>query len=386
MNNKDTELATASMIRLWESLSNSIAAGTPSKPSAKGELTIIGSGIAHGDFTLNDEARIRRADRVFYCTNDRVTQTWIKRMRPDALDLRILYDTGKNRYRTYVQMAEALLHCVRMGESVLAIYYGHPGIFATPAHRAIEVARREGYRAVMRPGISALDYLVADVGFDPMIPGLQSFDASDLLVGRRRIDPTLHIVLWQVGMVGEYEFSASGFENKSFDPFVGLLEQVYGPDWELIHYIAPQYAGVEPLLDRHSIASLREEHVRSRVSWLSTFYIPPRDVQADHAAYGPHELAALESFAHFSAPSHYRAHAPSPAADLMLAISRDIELEDRYRPDPEAFLTTADVRGLSDRALKLLAIPHPLAISAAFGEPPAIAGEDEPDRASADFN
>ncbi|MGZ8284250.1 MAG: SAM-dependent methyltransferase [Allosphingosinicella sp.] len=210
--------ATEQMIERWSDLARAMAApGSRDVRRPAGALTIIGSGMAHIDLTLTDEAVLRAADRVFHCTNDRVTQIWINTLRPDALDLRILYDTDKDRFDTYVQMAEALLHCVRNGERVVAVYYGHPGIFATPAHRAMTIARAEGYPAKMRPGISALDYLIADVGFDPMIPGLLSYEASDLLLSRRALDTALHLVLWQVGMVGEFQYSAKGFENRGFD-------------------------------------------------------------------------------------------------------------------------------------------------------------------------
>jgi hypothetical protein len=388
------------MVRRWRELAKSISTSPPPGSShgsaAKGELLIIGSGIAHVDLTMNDEMLIRSADRVFHCTNDRVTQIWINAIRPDALDLRILYDKDTNRFDTYVQMAEAILHCVRRGERVVAVYYGHPGIFATPGHRALRIARAEGYVARMRPGISALDYLIADVGFDPMIPGLLSYEASDLLLARRTLDTALHIILWQVGVVGEFRFSSTGFENRGFDMLVDELEQVYGREWDIVHYIAPLYAGVEPLIERYSIGSLKQAEIRSRVTSDSTFYIPPMAAVAvdqtraialgfaqpddpppiperdyDLAKYDAGELAAIGRFASFRPPAHYKMPGPSPAAEFMLALSQDPELQARYREDPARAIDALQVRGLSPRARKLLAMQHPLAINAAISEPPS---------------
>ena len=383
---------TALMAERWKHYARCVAscAGRRSKDACSdGELTIIGSGIAHPDLTLNDEARIRAADRVFYCTNDRVTQTWINHVSPGAFDLRILYDDKKERFDTYVQMAEAMLHSVRSGERALGVFYGHPGIFATPAHRAIQIARREGYKASMRPAISALDYVIADIGFDPMSPGLQTFDATELLLCNRRIDPSLHVVLWQVGMVGESSFSPGGFANSGFLAFVDFLERTYGPDWKIVHYIASQYVGVEPLIQSHDIASLRTEEVRSRLSCLSTFYIAPqpsgarkkarsqeplgepRHADFDISRYGPRELRAIRQLSELSAPAHYVTAASSPAAELMLELSRDISLLAEYERDPAQVLQGPRIKQLTERAVKLLAIAHPLSISAALNEPAA---------------
>jgi hypothetical protein len=152
----------------WEELAAGIAAGTaPAGPAAQpaGSLTIIGSGIETAGFTSVDERLIRSADKVFYCVADPATVVWIKAMRPDAYDLYVLYDDGKVRYHTYMQMTEAMLYYVRQGKSVVAVYYGHPGIFVLSTHRAVKIARREGHRAIMRAGISALDTLCADLGW-----------------------------------------------------------------------------------------------------------------------------------------------------------------------------------------------------------------------------
>lgn len=392
--------ATSKSVDRWRDFAAEIAdlsqTFLPPHSVQHGELLVLGSGLAHADILLNDEAAILAADYVFHCLYDRVTQIWIDRLRPDALDLRILYAQSTDRHDTYICMAEAMLHHVRRGKRVVAVFYGHPGFFATPTHRAIQIAKREGHVAKMRPGISALDHLVADVGFDPMIPGLLSYEASDLLIHGRRLDSSLHTVLWQVGVVGEYQYAPRGFENRGFDLLVDKLESIYGSNWEAIHYIAPQYAGVDALIDRHSIGSLRTTAVRSRINAMSTFYLAPRDVARiqstaahrlglsvpqdgesmegvayDLTAYGEREKLALRRFENFAADAHYRLSGPSPAADFMLAISRDMELLARFRSDPAAVLAESRFEKLSDRARQLLEIPHPLAINAAIEEPAA---------------
>lgn len=102
------------------------------------------------------------------------------------------------RILTYYQMAEAILHPVRQGQNVVAIYYGHPGIFVYARHRAIQIAHKQGLKAKMLPGVSALDCLFADLGVDPSYPGLQVLEATDFLLRKRKILTDGHFVLLQV--------------------------------------------------------------------------------------------------------------------------------------------------------------------------------------------
>lgn len=95
-----------------------------------------------------------------------------------------------------------MLRDVRAGHSVLGIFYGHPGVFVCPSHRAIAIALSEGYKARMLPGISAEDYMFSDIGFDPALPGCTTQEATHLLLHNKKLDPSMHNIIWQVGGVG----------------------------------------------------------------------------------------------------------------------------------------------------------------------------------------
>ena len=399
--NEAMRCATEAMKSKWRHFAKEMQQEGPSSGSgARGELIILGSGIAHADLAISDEPTIRSADHVFHCLYDRVTEVWLNNLRPDALDLRILYDPNYPRHDTYVCMAEAMLHYVRKGRKVVAIFYGHPGIFATPTHRAVNIARREGHSATMRPGISALDHLVADVGFDPMIPGLLSYEASDLLLRQRRLDHTVHTVIWQVGTVGEFGFAPMGFENRGFPMFVEYLAKAYGWESEVTHYIAPQYAGLTPLIARHTLRELLQDEVRNGITALSTFYIEPiaevptdlasaealgfrvnpgqqPNLRYDIGGYTAVEREALRRFSSFEPPSHYSTSVGSPATELLLALSREPALLAIYKRDPSEALADPRFAHLSARSRQLMAIDHPWAFNAAIAEQPLQGGIQE---------
>ena len=106
---------------------------------------MVGSGIkCVAQFTLEAVSHIKTADKVFYCVSDAAATVYIRDLRPDALDLTVLYDEDKKRYTTYVQMSEVCLYFARQGLNVVAVFYGHPGVFVLPSHRVIQLAKKEG--------------------------------------------------------------------------------------------------------------------------------------------------------------------------------------------------------------------------------------------------
>jgi len=81
------------------------------------------------------------------------------------------------------------------------VFYGHLGVFVFATHEAMAILRDDGYRVEMLPGISAEDCLYADLSIDPATHGCQVYEATDFLIRRRKIDPAVPVILWQVGWV-----------------------------------------------------------------------------------------------------------------------------------------------------------------------------------------
>ena len=189
------------------------ATSVPPTGFRPGRLVVVGSGIKSiGQFTLEAVAEIKRADRVFFAVADPATEAFILENNPGAVDLYPLYDDGKHRSDTYVQMAEVLLRDVRKGYYVVGVFYGHPGVFVNPSHRAIAIARSEGFDAVMYAGVSAEDCLFAEIGIDPSRPGCQTVEATDLLIRNRPLLTDSHVIIFQVGCVGLMGFDFKGFK------------------------------------------------------------------------------------------------------------------------------------------------------------------------------
>jgi len=131
--------------------------------------------------------------------------------------------------------------------------------------------------AKMLPAPSAADCLYADLGIDPAQPGIIQYEATNFLIRKRTILTDLHVILWQVGVVGEVGFNRNGYEQGgNFRILVEKLQEIYpDPNYEITHYIAAQHAVAEPLIQRHTLSDLLKPEVMKTITACSTFYLPP---------------------------------------------------------------------------------------------------------------
>jgi len=219
-------------------------------------------------------AHMKSAERVFYLVAEPVAEQVILLLNPEgARSLAGLYAPSKPRRETYRQMVESILASVRSGWRTCAVFYGHPGVFVDPAHAAIRSARQEGFAASMLPAVSAEDCLFADLGFDPASAGCQSYEATDFLVNRRRADPSSHLVLWQVGVLGDPTFRLEVRESSALDLLVRRLSETYPPRHQVCVYEAAVLPAGEPVMRWTELSQL----ARGQLSIISTLYVPPAE-------------------------------------------------------------------------------------------------------------
>jgi hypothetical protein len=346
-----------------------------------GKLVVVGSGIkAVGHFTLEAQAHLQQADIVLYAAADPVTDMWVERQNPHCFDLYQYYANDKNRIVTYVQMTERILDEVRAGKYVCAVFYGHPGVFVTPSHNAIEIARREGYEARMLPAVSAEDCLYADLGVDPSIPGLQIFEATDLLLRQRQIDTTMNLMLFQVGCVGDVGFKFHGYDNQNFKVLVDYFELSYGPDHELVNYVASMFPIGEPTMVRHRIGDLKDPEIARSVTGISTFFIPALRLSESNSRIarqfglrvGPArksplvcnlpEYPKIKAIAQRNNRDHvipdgYKfSHATPSLYETLIELALNVRAQDSFRADPVGFLKNRI--GLTERERHSLGLQH----------------------------
>jgi Tetrapyrrole (Corrin/Porphyrin) Methylases len=223
-----------------------------------------------------------------YLLADPVAVAWIERVNPRARPLHHFYEVGKPRRETYRQIVDAILDVVRSGNAVCAAFYGHPGICAVPSHEAVRRARAEGFEARMLAAVSAEACLIADLGIDPSAHGWQSYEASEVLLYERTLEPTAALILWQVAVVGNMEFAPNG-DTTRVPLLVDYLARWYPPEHEVVLYEASLYAIRGANVQRLPLAEL----AKVEISPMTTLYVPPLPRRkADGATLRRLELAA----------------------------------------------------------------------------------------------
>ena len=238
----------------------------------RGSLVVVGTGIRTvGHMTVESLAYLSIADTVFYLVADPVAETLILHLNPEAKSLRGHYGEGTNRSESYEAMVETIMGSVRAGKRTVAAFYGHPGVFAFPSHESVRRSRKEGFLAFMLPGVSAEDCLFADLGVDPAVNGCQSYEATDFLIHDRAVDVTSQLVLWQVGVVGDWTYKGAGYDLKAFPMLVARLQALHGQWHEVTLYEAPIFPGVSPVIMRIALGHLTSAYVNAG----TTMYVPP---------------------------------------------------------------------------------------------------------------
>src|SRR5580704_17865187 len=116
----------------------------------KGSLTVVGSGIAALRHATQEACfHISHADRVFFLAADPLTREWILRLNPAAESLSVHLMPGREREVSFAGMVEQIAQAVYGGSRVVAVFYGHPGVFVQPSHMAIQRLSAEGYASTM---------------------------------------------------------------------------------------------------------------------------------------------------------------------------------------------------------------------------------------------
>jgi hypothetical protein len=333
--------------------------------ATKGTLVCVGCGIkgvAH--LTLETVGWIRSADVVCCVCSDPATNVWIRQQAACVEDLAACYTEIQDRTQIYDQMIAIILMHVRLGKVVCVVFYGHPGVFVYPTHAAIAKAREEGHSATMLPGVCAADCLFADIGIDPSQTGCLMYEATDLLLRRRTISPDSHLIVWQIGAVGNSGFRFAGYDNReNVRRVVEYLAADYGEEHRVCHYQAAQFPVCDPLIEWVRLGALADA---CRVSAISTLYLPPRvrreaDVAVGQAIGYFREAPAAEGRPAYAvpAPAAPRTYVPPPSvsalADLINRMAADPQLLMRFRQAPEQFLSheaqleAEDIRALLSR-------------------------------------
>lgn len=253
---------------------SSEADGTSTQKRPNPALVVVGTGIqwaAHT--TMAAERAIQDADRVVFAVTDPWAARWIASLNDRHESLEYPRD-GTPRAAIYDGMVARVLELLNQGCNVCAVFYGSPAWLTQPAHLAIGRARQRGFKAQMLPGVSSVECLLAELGIDPGTLGFQVYEATRFLVRPSVFDPHAHLVLCQVGVIGQRastETIARDRVAQGLELLQRLLSRHYPPQHEVVLYEAASSPIAASRIEEHRLEKLCD----ATPSALSTLYVPP---------------------------------------------------------------------------------------------------------------
>jgi tetrapyrrole methylase family protein/MazG family protein len=237
-------------------------------------LIVVGSGIKFlSHLTIEAKAHIEQSDKVLYLVNEPAMKEWLQKANANTESLDDLYFQYDLRAESYRAITDHILSALLESQHVCVVLYGHPAVFAKPALDAVQIAKKRGYHAAVLPGISAEDCLFADLLVDPGSHGCLSLEATDLLLRQKKIDPTCHVVIWQIAVIGLFHHSASHDNSTGIKLLVTYLHQFYDMNQEVTLYVAAQYPGFEAFIQHLTL----EQLINTTIPRIATLYIAPAE-------------------------------------------------------------------------------------------------------------
>ena len=260
------------------------------------DIGIVGTGIV-GSHQLTREAEevIRRCNHTFVIDSGYGMAAYLETISPKVTELGALYEAGRDRLPTYRKMAAEVVSAAVAEGPVCLATYGHPWVYCYPTTLITRSAPLLGLHVEVFAGVSAFDTLLVDVGMDIAKNGIQMYEATDLLLRRRPLQPDVTCIVWQPTVVGDPTYRPQAAQARQFEPLRDYLLRFYTPAHEVALVTTKTYPLARSTVRRFPLAELAAE--LETAPPVATLYIPPLQERPVE------DLALLDVMASAEAPA-----------------------------------------------------------------------------------
>lgn len=223
--------------------------------------------------TREAEAVVRRSSRVFTVDSTPGVAEYLGTLCPRVTSLLSLYEEGHDRLTTYRRMAAAAVAAALEEPPVCFATYGHPWAFCFPTTLIRRATPLLDLRVDVVRGISSLDTLMVDLGYDFSADGLQMYDATDLLLRRRPLQDDVACVIWQVTSIADPTYQAGACTAEHFTGLRDYLLEFYPPEHAVFSVFSRTHPALRSMVRRQRLDELAEALAGDAQS--GTLFIPP---------------------------------------------------------------------------------------------------------------
>lgn len=238
-------------------------------------LWIVGLGLRSiAQLTREAEQAIRASREVLYLDTGVATQRYLRTLCERVTPLfGQSYREDRPRVSAYEHMAATVVNAALDHPPVTFAIHGHPLVGVHAPFLVMELAHALELRVEVLPGVSALDALLADLRLDPVIHGLQMYEATDLMLRRRPLQPDVPAVLWQIGPLETALHTMRRSRPERFMRFVAYLRQFYPPRHEVVALYSAPHPLLPPTLLRFPLEEMGSHADQIHTGF--TLYVPP---------------------------------------------------------------------------------------------------------------
>jgi tetrapyrrole methylase family protein/MazG family protein len=216
------------------------------------DIHIVGLGITSIEqMTRQAEQAIRQSNEVLYLDTGPQTRRYLENNCKKVTPLfESSYVEGENRLNAYREVAARVIDAALSHAPVTFAVHGHPIVAVYAPFLIRDMAKLLDLEVDIQPGISAMDTVLADLAVDPCINGIQMYEATDLLLRNRPLQPDVPALIWQIGNLETRLHSARPSRPERFERFVAHLSQFYPADHRVIAiYSTPVPGGTTDRID-----------------------------------------------------------------------------------------------------------------------------------------
>jgi uncharacterized protein YabN with tetrapyrrole methylase and pyrophosphatase domain len=150
---------------------------------------------------------------------------------------------------------------------------GNPMLFSDVSWKIAAAAKKAGLLVEGVPGVSCLDVLPVQLGFDPGDLGLQIFEATQLVIYGLAMNPSLSTLILQVGyFLHDVTLPPVHRKPDEFKPFVDHLLQFFPKDHPAIFVESADGRSGTSIVFSVDIEAI--DHYRNRIRPGMTLYVP----------------------------------------------------------------------------------------------------------------
>ncbi|MBN2798237.1 MAG: hypothetical protein JXX28_03755 [Deltaproteobacteria bacterium] len=239
------------------------------------DILIAGLGISPSEhLTAETERCLRQCREVLYLDTGPVTKALLERLVPVATPLYAqAYVPGRPRLSGYHLMAARVVEAALDRGPVAFAVQGHPLVYVHAPVLIRRMAQALGLEVRLLPAISSLDTLFAELWLDPASEGLQVYEATDLLLRRRPLQPDVPALIWQVGNLETRLHTTRRSRPERLRRFVDHLAQWYPLDHKVTVYFSSPHPLVQTLAEVVALGELAS--IAGALHPGVTLYLPP---------------------------------------------------------------------------------------------------------------